>query len=151
MKVGTKLWRFGVLAAAVTAAAMAVGVVSEAASTITAPNSSVVSFSLTAGGTSAGFTPPTGSGVLLLAMDTTTANFGVGNISLAHITGTEIRWVGQESSTGAITHGGTTAPGTHVVYLDASHKVDLEILSADSLVIHNGMTTTQAGKVTMIW
>jgi hypothetical protein len=59
--------------------------------------------------------------------------------------------VGQESSTGAITHGATAAPGTHVVYLDASHKVDVEILSADALVVHNGATTTQTGKLTLIW
>jgi len=151
MKVGTKLGRIGVLAASAIAAMMAAGVVSEAAITITAPNTTVVNYTLAPGATSAAIEPPSTSAVLLGGISSTAGNFGVGTINLVHITSTVINWVGQESATGAITHGGTTTPGTHVVFLDASHKVDVEILSADELVVHNAAATTETGKIKLIW
>jgi hypothetical protein len=41
--------------------------------------------------------------------------------------------------------------GTHIVYIDEDHHVDIQVASADTILIHNGSTGTRAGNVTLIW
>ncbi len=152
MKAGMILKRISVLGAAALVGMLMAGVVGNAATTLTTPNSTTYNFSLAAGGTSASITPPVNTGVLVLGTNTTTTNFSVSSANLVHVSGSQIRWVGLESSPSAlVVHGASSTPGVHVVYLDYAHQVDLEILSADALVVHNKSTSTQTGNVKLIW
>ena len=152
MKASIGFRRFGVVVASFVVIMTVAEVVGRATTILTTPNTAVIAYSLTAGATSAAITPAASTGVLLVGTNTNSTNFSVGSISLVHISGTLIRWVGLEAPPSAtITQGGSTSPGTHVVYLDSSHQVDVEILSADQLVVHNKATSTQTGTVKLIW
>jgi hypothetical protein len=152
MKAGTTIKRFSVLGAAAIVGMLMAGVVGNAATTLSTPNCSTYTYSLAAGATSSSITPPTNAGVLVLGTNTLSTNFSVASVNLVHVSGVQIRWVGLESAPSAqVVHGGSATPGTHVVYLDYSHTVDLEILSADTMVIHNKGTSTQTGNVKLIW
>ena len=152
MKAGIGFRRLGAAAASFAVIMTLAVVVSRATTTFTTPNTALISYSLGPGATSAGITPTASTGVILVGTNTNSTNFSVGSVSLVHISGALIRWAGIEAPPGAtITQGGSTSPGTHVVYLDASHQVDVEILSADQIVVHNKATSTQAGTVKLIW
>lgn len=43
------------------------------------------------------------------------------------------------------------AAGTHNVYLDTSHLVDIRVNSPDAFIVHNANTIAQTGVVTLIW
>ena len=45
----------------------------------------------------------------------------------------------------------SAAAGTHIVYLDFSHQVDIQVASADTFVVHNASSGTRTGNVTVIW
>jgi hypothetical protein len=62
-------------------------------------------------------------------------------------------WVGLESpGGGAITSGGSGTAGTHIVYINGLHSVDIQVASADMIRVHNGNgTNSAAGNVTLIW
>ena len=63
-----------------------------------------------------------------------------------------ITWVGLESPNGAaITQGGSSAAGTHIVFINYYHLVDIQVASADTIRVHNGSAGTLAGSVTLIW
>ena len=74
-------------------------------------------------------------------------------MSLLRYPSTLIQWVGLESyySQEPITQGRSGIAGTHIVYIDFSHSVDIQLASADTILIHNGSTGTRAGNVTLIW
>jgi hypothetical protein len=61
-------------------------------------------------------------------------------------------WVGFESTpNAAITQGASSIAGTHIVYIDNVHGVDIRVASADTILIHNGNPSTRAGNVTLVW
>ena len=125
-------------------------VVANATQTITTPNAVFVSYSLAANRNSAPITPVTNRPVLVMGCCTTFA--GVGQVSLLHSSFPSIAWTGFEpgypvTPTSAI----STAPGIHIVYIDFSHRVDIQVASADTIQIHNGATQTLAGNVTLVW
>ena len=63
-----------------------------------------------------------------------------------------ITWVGLESPNGAaITQGGSSAAGTHIVFINYYHLVDIQVASADTIRVHNSNSTTQVGSVTLVW
>ena len=126
-------------------------VVANATQTITTPNAAFISYSLAAGANSAVITPATSRSVLVMGCCTTTVNQSVGQVSLLHIPGTEIAWVGLESQGSGITSGVNTVFGTHIVYIDSAHTVSIVVASADTILIHNGAAATRAGNVTLIW
>jgi hypothetical protein len=144
--------RFGVVAVAVLVLFSVAEVVSKAAVTFATANSSIAPYTLAAGATSGGITPPANTPVVMMGSNTTATNFSIASVNVVHVPSTQIRWVGLESPpSAAIVQGATSTPGTHVMYLDYNHQVDLEILSADQVVIHNAATTTQTGTVKLIW
>lgn len=152
MKAGTTLKRFSVLGTGAVAGMLMAGVVGNAATTLSTPNSSIANYSLAAGATSASITPPTGTGILVIGSNTTTTDYSVASMNLVHLSGLAMRWAGLEAPPSVtVTQGSSANPGTHMIYLDASHTVDLEILSTDTMVIHNRGTVAQAGNVKLIW
>jgi hypothetical protein len=63
-----------------------------------------------------------------------------------------ITWVGLESPNGAaITQGGSSAAGNHIVFINYYHLVDIQVASADTISIHNANSLTRAGSVTLVW
>ena len=127
-------------------------VVANATQTITTPNAVNIPYNLAAGGgTSAPITPASNRSVLVMGC-TTNLNFAVGQVSLLHIPGIEIDWVGLESQPSAtITQGSSNTPGTHIVYIDTNHRIDIQVASADTIRIHNSYNVALVGNVTLIW
>ncbi len=144
-------YRLGVLAVCLLVVAALSAVVGKAAVALSTPNSSVINYTLGAGATSSAITPATNQPVIVIGSNNTTTDFAVSTLTMVHIPGKMLKWVGIEAGSGALTHGGSTSVGSHIVYLDQSDKVSLEVFSADSFVIHNGNSTSESGSVKLIW
>ena len=126
-------------------------VVANATQTITAPNAVFISYNLAPGANSAPITPAASRAVLVMGC-CTTGSSGVGQVSLLHIPSILIEWVGLESLTpAAITSGGSSTAGFHIVFIEFNHQVDIQVASADTIRVHNGAASTRAGNVTLIW
>jgi hypothetical protein len=137
-------------AVAVIVLTMAVGL--HASQTITTPNELTLSYDLAAGANSAAITPPGNTPILVQGVQTAVGYRGVGSVSMLRVPSSFLEWVGLESpSSAAITSGFSGAAGTHIVYLDFSHTVDIRVNSADSFIVHNGNTITMTGSVTLIY
>jgi len=148
--------RPGVILMATVVAIITSMVVANAAQTFTTPNSAFVSYSLAAGANSAPITPVASRSLLVIGCCTTSGNRGVGQVSLLHIPSFNISWVGLESYAGvpaAITQGASNTVGTHIVFIDGNHVVDIQVASAgaNTIQIHNANTITEAGNVTLVW
>jgi hypothetical protein len=80
---------------------------------------------------------------------------GGGHVSLQHTIGA-ISWVGLESASpigSSITQGSTATVGTHIVWIDYTHVVDIKVASGSTIYVsnQNGSGQTVAGNVTLIW
>ena len=137
---------------AMVAAILTLAIMARATQTITTPNAVVIGYNLAAGANSASVTPVSNQSVLVMGVCTTPSVRGTGHVTLLHVSGAFLEWVGLESPTpAAITSGFSGALGTHIVFLDFDHLVDIEVNSADTFRIHNGSVAGRAGNVTMIW
>ena len=127
-------------------------VAGHAAQTITTPNEVVINYNLAPGANSGAITPASNTPVLVQGVQTAIGFRGVGHVSMLHVPASFLEWTGLESPfSAAITSGFSSTAGTHIVYLDFSHLVDIRVNTADTVIIHNGNTATQTGVVTMIW
>ena len=128
-------------------------VVANAVQAITTPNAALVTYSLAAGANSAPITPATSRSVLVMGCCTTSTtllNPGVGQVNLLHIPSI-FYWVSLESGGSGITNGFGNGAGAHIVYIDVNHTVEIQVASANTILIHNGASSTRAGNVTLIW
>jgi hypothetical protein len=150
-----KTSRPGVIFLATVVAIITSMVVANATQTITTPNAAFISYNLAANANSAPITPAASRAVLVMGCCTTNApgQFSVAQVTLQHAPGVGMLWVGLEATPNAsITQGGvSSAAGTHIVYLDSFHVLDIQVASADTIRIHNGYSATRAGNVTLIW
>ena len=145
-----KFSRPGVILLATVVAIITSIVVANATQSITAPNAAFVSYSLAGGVDSAPITSATNRSVLVMGSCTTIG--GVGQVSLQHNSGAGMVWVGLESySPASIASGASISAGTHIVWIDSNHQVDIRVASADTILVHNGAVSTMAGNVTLIW
>ena len=133
-------------------------VVANATQTITTPNAAFISYSLAPGANSAPITPASNRSVLVMGCCTSTNDPSLGQVSLMHVPSIPgstvgfIEWVGLESfGSAAITSGLSATAGTHIVSIELNHLVDIQVASADTIVVHNGAASTRAGNVTLIW
>src|SRR5437764_8273990 len=90
-----KFSRPGVILLATVVAIITSIVVANATQTIQTPNAAFISYNLAAGTYSAPITPVTNRSVLVMRC-CTTGSPGVGQVSLLHIPGFAIEWVGLE-------------------------------------------------------
>jgi len=146
-----KFSRPGVILLATVVAIITSMVVANATQSITTPNAAFISYSLAAGANSAAITPVTNRSVLVMGCCTTSV--GVGQVSLLRIASSFIEWAGLESfSPATITSGSSSALGTHIVYINSSHQVDIQVASADTIRVHSSYPGgTVAGNVTLVW
>jgi hypothetical protein len=116
------------------------------------PNASLVTYNLAAGANSGAITPPVYSPTLVMATCTTTGFRGIGHVTLMRVPGAFLEWVGLNSTAGAtIAQGWSGAAGTHIVWIDFSHQVNLQVNTTDTFRVHNGAAAARGGYVTMIW
>ncbi len=130
-------------------------VAANATQTITTPNAAFISYSLASLSNSAPITLATNRSVLVMGCCTTASVEGVGQVSLLHVPSTKIVWFGLDNNpsvTATITSGSSATPGTHIVYIDATRHVDIQVASADTILLHNSLVgLTLVGNVTLIW
>ena len=149
-----KFSRPGIILLATVVAIITSIVVANAAQTFTTPNSAFISYSLAGGANSAAITPATNRSVLVMGCCTLNVHQAVGQVSLLHTTSPSgfMAWVGPEPANGAaITSGASNTAGTHIVFIDYYHLVDIQVASADTIRIHNASAGTLAGNVTLVW
>src|SRR5437588_3041662 len=145
-----KFSRPGVILMATVVVIITSMVVANATQSLTTPNAAFISYNLAGNADSAAITPATNRSVLVMGCCTTTG--GVGQVSLFHIPSGGMVWVGLESTySSAITQGDSQTAGTHIVYLNVSHFVDIRVASADTILVHNNSDRALAGNVTLIW
>jgi hypothetical protein len=123
-----------------------------ATQTITTPNAAKVTYNLAAGASSTAVNPAENTPVLVMGVQNNLGYRGVGQVSMLHIASSFLEWTGLESpASAAITSGFSGTAGTHIVYIDYSHLVDIQVASADTFLIHNANSIAMSGVVTMIW
>ena len=150
--------RFGSLLLAAVVAILTLSVMVHATQVITTPNAASASYSLAPGANSANITPAVNMPVMILADQTATVchcdNVGSSHMTVVNSTiDGELVWNGFESNRGGLTSGFSPTAGTHIVFTDFAHLVDLQVSNATSFHVHNSSasTSTYNGNVTMIW
>src|SRR5277367_4721145 len=119
------------IAGIVAVVALNVGV--HATQTIVTPNASKVTYNLAAGASSAAVNPAESTPVLVMGVQNDLGYRGVGQVSMLHVPSSFLEWSGIESpAAAAITSGFSGTAGTHIVYLDYSHLVDIQVASTDT-------------------
>lgn len=138
------------IAGAVVVATLTIGV--HATQTINTPNATKVTYNLAAGASSSAVNPAESVPVLVMGVQNNLGYRGVGQVSMLHVPSSFLEWTGIESpAAAAITSGFSGTAGTHIVYLDYSHLVDIQVASTDTFIIHNANSIAMAGVVTLIW
>jgi len=121
--------------------------------TISVPNAVSFPFNIPAGSTMTIGVPAIDRPILFMGATTTVGDRGVGHVSLLRANAAPgfLMWVGQESQPTAITQGFSATAGTHIVYIDFSHLVNVTVNNATSIRIRNAAGSARAGVVTMIF
>lgn len=148
----SKLSRLSTLLLAGFVAVVALNVGLHATQTITTPNASKVTYNLNAGTSSTAVNPQENVPVLVMGVQNNLGYRGVGMVTMLHVPSSFLEWTGIESpASAAITSGFSGTAGTHILYLDYSHLVDIQVASTDTFAIHNANSIAMSGVVTLIW
>jgi hypothetical protein len=152
MKKKSNIQRCGSLLLALVVATLTVAIMAKASQTVTVPNAATFTYNLAAGANSAPITPASNQAVFVMGTQTTIGYRGVAMATLLHIPAGFIEWVGLESPNGsAITQGFGGNAGVHIMYLDFSHQVEVQVASPDTIMIHNGAAQARTGNLELIW
>jgi len=115
-------------------------------------NRIVLNYNLAPGANSAVVTLPANVPVQVMGVQTVFNFRGVASATVLRIAGTLLEWTGLESTSGSvITQGFNNVAGTHILYLDFAHKVDIQVNNADSIRVHNADSAQRTGTVTITW
>jgi hypothetical protein len=142
---------------AVLVAIATLAIVGKAAQTITTPNAASFTYSLAPGASSGNIAPAANVPVMILADQTGTVCDcdNVGSSLMTVVSSTvdhELVWNGFESNKGGLTEGFSPTAGTHIMFIDFGHIVDLQVTNATSFHVHNASTSERYnGNVTLIW
>ena len=152
MKNTSRFPRYAALSLAFVVAVLTLAVVGKAAQTVTVPNAVNITYNLAAGANSGAITPVSNQAILMIGSQTSLGYRGVGMATLLHIPASFMEWTGVESPANAvITSGFSGTAGTHILYLDFSHLVDVQVASPDTILIHNANAIAQTGNLELIW
>jgi hypothetical protein len=122
--------------------------------TIGLPNAVTYPYSLAAGNSFNVGVPIYDRPMILMGTCTTVGVRGVGQVTMLRPTVAPffLEWTGLESISGStITSGFSDVSGTHILYLDFAHEVDIEVLTGSAFRVHNESSGTRTGYITMIW
>ncbi len=145
-----KFSRPGVILMATVVVIITSMVVANATQTITTPNAAFISYNLAGLGTdSAAITPVTNRSVLVMGCETMYG--GVGQVVLQHLPSIGMTWVGLDMGTSTTGGYRNSTARSHIVWIDGAHGVDIQVASADTILIHNANPSTRAGNVTLVW
>jgi hypothetical protein len=131
-------------------------VLAHAAQSLATANRVSVAYKLKPGANGANITPASNMPVTIIA-DQIGTDCGCDNVGSSLMTvvnssnDKELVWNGFESDEGGLTEGFTSVAGSHIMYIDFSHVVDLEVSNATSFHVHNAGGETYNGNVTLIW
>jgi hypothetical protein len=115
-------------------------------------NRIVVPYNLAAGAISGPVAIPANVPVHLMGVQTNVGFRGVGFAVMLRVPNEFLEWTGLDSTAGsAITQGFSSAAGTHIVFLDFSHQVVVEVNDANTFRIRNASTGARAGSVVITW
>jgi len=143
---------FAFFALAVTANAQDQGVQAPIPESVVVPNAKTVAYNLAAGKTSAPITLPANVPVHLMGVQLTVGFRGVGEADILSVPSNFLEWVGLNStSSGAIVQGFSGTAGTHIVFIDFSQQVDVQVNSPTAIQITNLSSGTRTGNITMFW
>jgi len=152
MQISSQVRRFATVFVAGAVVALTTAVVGKATQTISTPNAEFVSYNLAAGASTGLFALASNQAIFVMGTQTTVGFRGVASATLLHVPASFIEWVGLESTAGsAITQGFSGVAGTHILWLDFSHQVDVEVGSTDAILIHNAATAARTGNLTLFW
>ena len=152
MRIFRDIFTMGRLLSAALVAVVTLAIMAHAVQTVVTPNAMHVTYNLAAGANSAAVTPAANLPVLVMGVQTAVGFRGVGEVTLLRVPSSFLEWTGLESPAGAaITSGFSGSPGTHIVFLDFSHQVDIQVNTTDSFTIHNGSGAARTGNVTLVW
>jgi hypothetical protein len=141
---------FGLMLASIVAA-LTLAVAAHAAQTFLTPNEAVFSYNLAASSSGAPITPVASAPVLVMGVDNTANERGIGFVTLLRVPGTFLQWVGLQGPGGVSVAGHSKVAGTHIAFLDLRALVDLRVNTADTFVVHNANSSTQNIVITLIW
>jgi hypothetical protein len=127
--------------------------------TITVPQEKDITYNLAAGAVSAPIAMPASQAVFVMGVNRTIGNRGVGQATLLNsgVAPLFIEWTGVESpAAAAITSGFSGVPGTHILFIDFSHTVDIEVgplstAGQPTIQLHNTNAAAQTGQIKLIY
>jgi hypothetical protein len=145
--------RMAGLLSAVLVATLAFALAAHAVQTITTPNAVTIAYSLAADADTGAITPPANLPVYVMGDQTNEGCVGSSFMTVVNSAGQddELVWNGIESNGGGVTTGFSSVAGTHIMFIDFCHKVQLEVANSTSFVVHNLNSIAQKGNVTEIW
>jgi hypothetical protein len=98
---------------------------------------------------------PASQAVLVIGVNRTIFNRGVGQATLlsSGVAPLFIEWTGVESpAAAAITSGFSSIQGTHILFIDFNHLLDIEVgPGANTIQLHNTNTAAQTGQIKLIF
>lgn len=100
--------------------------------------------------------PASNMPVQVMGVQTQPGFRGVGQATMLRVSPTSfLEWVGLDiaSNLGSptVSEGFSAGPGSHVIWLDFSQTVDIEVASATQILIHNAGTAPAKGTITLVW
>jgi hypothetical protein len=144
------------LLSAVIVATLTFAVAARAVQTIVTPNAVSFFYALVSGANSGIIRPPANQPVFVMGEQITTGNVGSSDMTVVNSVGhdNELVWNGLESAGGGVTSGFSPSFGTHMIFIDNAHCVDLRVNNATSFIVHNSCSSsfgTQEGDLTEIF
>jgi len=123
--------------------------------TITVPIERDITYNLLPGAISAPIAMPASQAVFVMGVNRTIGNRGVGQATLlsSALVPLFIEWTGVESPAAAvITSGFSGVQGTHILFIDFAHTVDIEVgPGANTIQLHNSNAVAQTGQIKLIY
>lgn len=124
-----------------------------AVTTLSVPNAVTVTFALPAGGVMAVAVPTIDRPILLMGSTHTVGDRGVGHVSLLRANDAPgfLMWTGLESQPSGLTQGFSATAGTHILYIDFAHQVDVQVHNATAIRVRNLSGGARTGRLTMVY
>jgi hypothetical protein len=112
-----------------------------------------VDYSLAAGASSAAITVPiANSPVMMSCTQNVAGNVGEGQATIIRsATDVALDWVGFDFFTAAISAHFSTVNGTHIIWCDNGGFVDIEVVDATRVKVHNATPALQSGVIMFVY